>query len=143
MSILNLGRAALAMTGAAVAGLALAGAAQAQSAYNGDPDYGQAYNTTDELVVVAPRSVGRTNFGAPVQVVREQRVVYANDLDLSTPWGAHELKIRIRNAARDALDARYPITIDSGPDCMSAAVRSAMYHTEYRLGFTPPTWSDY
>src|SRR5437660_1799566 len=56
-----------------------------------------------ELVVIAPRAYeGRSAIGAPIETVRERRVVYTADLDLSTRWGAHVLKRRIEHAARDA-----------------------------------------
>jgi UrcA family protein len=155
MTVRNYRFAALVAAGAAAAlGLTLAaGSAAAQSATYGPPYYEPAYYgpdygspppyTTGELVVIAPRTVGRSAIGAPVQAVREQRVVYADDLDLSTPWGPDTMRARIERAARDAcddLDARYPITVDDGRDCVSAAVRGAMRQAEYVVGFTPPNW---
>jgi UrcA family protein len=127
----------------ALAGLLSVGAATAQTyAYNDNPEY---VTTTEGVTVYAPRrNYGRSSStGAPIEAVRESRVVYARDLDLSTYWGARALRHRIESAARDAcddLDARYPITEDAPRDCVNGAVNGAMRQVEYRLGFTPPTW---
>ena len=151
----------------AMAGLLCVGAANAQD-YNDygyaapgyaapeyAPDYGApaAYEdpgyvtTTEGITVYAPRRYHNRNrsatTGAPIEAVRESRVVYARDLDLSTDWGARALRRRIEHAARDAcgdLDARYPITDDAPRDCYDGAVHGAMRQVEYRLGFTPPSW---
>jgi len=133
----------------ALAGILSVGAAKAQpygyygrenAAYD-NPGY---VTTTEGVTVYAPRHYGRSSStGAPIEAVRESRVVYARDLDLSTYWGARTLRRRIEHAARDAcddLDARYPITDDSPRDCYDGAVHGAMRQVEYRLGFTPPTW---
>jgi UrcA family protein len=142
----------------ALAGVLSVGAAKAQpyDAYDAPYDapydansYGAdtSYTTTTEgITVYAPRRHygNSTTTGAPIEAVRESRVVYARDLDLSTDWGARTLRRRIEHAARDAcgsLDARYPITEDSPRDCYDGAVHGAMRQVEYRLGFTPPTWS--
>ena len=72
------------------------------------------------------------------------RIVDADDLDLSTGWGAHTLRMRIEHAARETcgdLGDRY-MAVDSGRDCVRVAVRDAMYDVEDRLGFAPPTWPD-
>jgi UrcA family protein len=126
-----------------VAALALAGvlsvpSVQAQPAgYYDDPNY---VTTTEGITVYAPRrNYGRSAIGAPIDAVRESRVVYARDLDLSTDWGARTLRRRIEHAARDAcsdLDARYQ-TLDTGTECVGDAVRGAMHQVEYRVGFTP------
>jgi UrcA family protein len=97
-----------------------------------------------ELVIIAPRyHEERSPIGAPIETVREQRVVYTDDLDLSTRWGAHALKRRIERAARDAcadLDFRYPIGDPSTGECVATATRHAMRRAEYVLGYTPPDW---
>jgi UrcA family protein len=139
----------------ALAGVLSVGAAKAQpydarydapydaNAYGADTSY---TTTTEGITVYAPRHYYRNRSattGAPIETVRESRVVYARDLDLSTYWGARTLRRRIEHAARDAcgdLDARYPITEDSPRDCYDGAVHGAMRQVEYRLGFTPPTW---
>lgn len=125
----------------AMAGLLSVGAAKAQTYGYDNPEY---VTTTEGVTVYAPRHYGRSpSTGAPIDSVRESRVVYARDLDLSTEWGARTLRHRIESAARDAcgdLDARYPITEDSPRDCVDGAVNGAMRQVEYRLGFAPPTW---
>lgn len=142
----------------AMAGLLCVGAAKAQDYNYAAPDYAAAdsvpvaydnpgyVTTTEGITVYAPRYHNRNRSattGAPIETVRESRVVYARDLDLSTYWGSRALRRRIEHAARDAcgdLDARYPITDDSPRDCYDGAVHGAMRQVEYRLGFTPPTW---
>jgi UrcA family protein len=126
------GAAALA-AGAAL--LASAVYAQTTSGYDQD----QA-TTTGELDIYAPRVVGRSAIGAPIEVVRESRVVYTGDLDLRYSWGVRALRHRIQRAARDAcddLDARYPITEQGGPDCYKEAVRGAYNQVADRVGYWP------
>jgi UrcA family protein len=123
----------------ALAGALFVPAVQAQPAgYYDDPNY---VTTTEGVTVYAPRRhYDRSYFGAPIEPVRESRVVYARDLDLSTDWGARTLQRRIEHAARDAcddLDARYPVTVDAPGDCVNEAVRGAKRQVEYRVGFTP------
>src|SRR5579863_1229147 len=111
----------------AMAGLISVGAAKAQTYGYGNPEY---VTTTEGVTVYAPRHYyGRSSStGAPIEAVRESRVVYARDLDLSTYWGARTLRHRIESAARDAcddLDARYPITEDAPRACFDGAVHGA------------------
>jgi UrcA family protein len=143
---LIMNRAQLRLTVGAAA-LALAGVLSVASVHAqpaGYYDQGPGYVTTEEgITVYAPRHRERSAIGAPIDTVRESRVVYARDLDLSTDWGARTLRRRIQHAARDAcsdLDSRYPITVDAPEDCVNGAVRGAMHEVEYRVGFTPPTW---
>jgi UrcA family protein len=134
----------------AIAALAGAGSAQAQPYGYDDPDYAAApppaYDadaTVGGLTIYAPRSYERSAIGAPIETVRESRVVPTDDLDLDTGWGAHVLRVRIQRAAGDAcrdLDYRYPAAGAEGPDCYRTAVRHAMYETVDRLGYVPPTW---
>lgn len=134
---MTVGVAALAMGAILTVGAARA---QPYGYYGYDPD--QATNA-EGFTVYAPRAYGRSPIGADIEAVRESRIVYARDLDLSTPWGAHALRRRIERAARDAcddLDARYPVTADAAPDCFQGAVRGAMTEVQYRVGFTPPDW---
>ena len=69
------------------------------------------------------------------------RVVAADDLDLTTEWGARALRHRIENAARtacDNLDALHPITDENSPPCYETAVNRAMLDAEDAVGFEPP-----
>ena len=104
-------------------------------------DYGAPYNapgyqrdTSEEIVIEAPRHRERSEFGAPIRTEALSRPVRFDDLDLSTPYGAHELRDRVRYTARALcreLDRRYPITVSDGqPDCYRAAVDDAMYQAD-------------
>jgi UrcA family protein len=56
-----------------------------------------------------------------------------DDLDLSTPRGAHILRVRIRNTARELcskLDLRYPVATSDSPPCYRAAISDAMDQAE-------------
>lgn len=130
--ILGIGLAA-----AAVALVALPAAAQSDRDYDDGYDQDGAY-TTDEMTVYAPRTLGRSAIGAPIRRVSTSRVVEMGDLDLSTSWGARELRHRIEMAARDAcddLDARYPITDESSPDCYATAVHNGEAEAEDLTGY--------
>ncbi len=135
-------RARLALA-SAVATLGISSAALpavAQDAYYGGP---QATYTYPDIVITAPRTVGRTGIGAEIQVVRASRVVEFRDLDLSTPWGANGLLNRIRWAARadcDELDYRYPGTLDTSDGCYGPAVRNALTQVRYVTGYDLARW---
>lgn len=106
----------------------------AQSAYDDD---GAAPYETSGVTVYAPRTVGRSDIGAPIQEVRASRVVRFDDLDLDSRWGAHVLKVRIERAANqacDELDQDYPISDDSTP-CRQTAVDHAMYQVREMTGY--------
>jgi UrcA family protein len=115
----------------------VAGAALGATASMAQPDYGyypDEPTTVPPVSVYAPRTVGRSAIGAPIQIVREQRVVYTGDLDLRTYWGNRALRHRIQAAARDAcddLDARYPVSADNDRDCYHDAVSGAYYQVGY------------
>ncbi|HWA60657.1 MAG TPA: UrcA family protein [Caulobacteraceae bacterium] len=125
---------------------ALGAAAVAVPAHAQPYDDGYGYSDATEVpgvTVEAPRVLGRTAIGAPIQLVSTSRVVDLSDLDLSTGWGAHEMRVRIERAARDACDQldRDYLTIDQGSsDCYRQAVNNAMYDAEDRLGFEPAGW---
>jgi len=115
----------------------------AQDPYYGGGYYPQPAYTTSDVVVIAPRTAGRSAIGAPIERVRASRIVEFRDLDLSTPWGADALRRRIRSAARDAcdeLDFRYPITVDTGDDCFADAVHNAMIRASYVTGYDIAEW---
>ena len=92
------------------------------------------------VTVYAPRTVGRSAIGAPIEVHTEQVVVPAADLDLNSDWGMQTLRARIRRAASDAcqdLDDRYPVSADDGGDCYGRAVRRAFRDVAYETGYAP------
>jgi UrcA family protein len=129
---------------AAAFAIGVAGTATAQPPPYYSASYGpeQPY-TFPEVTITAPRTLGRGPNGAPIEIIRESRVVSARDLDLGTGYGAYVLRARIERAARDAcddIDARYLVADPGSPDCFHAAVRSAMYEVEATLRFAPPTW---
>ena len=120
-------------------GLALAGGAALAQDYGSDgaDENGQNVTTTQELTVTGERHA-RSSIGAPIQWVSTQRTVYTADIDLSTPWGARELRARVQKAAQTAcseLDTFHPITADDSPDCYKAAVNEAMAQAEEATGY--------
>jgi UrcA family protein len=141
-------------TTCAVAALGLAFAAPAPLAI-AQPDYGQngydqnGYDQNDsytvgDIVVSPPRRAERSpTTGAPIEVVSTSRVVNYRDLDLSTPWGARELRARIERAASaacDELDALYPIAADDNPDCFKTTVRRALENSPIAYDYVYNGW---
>ena len=120
-----------------VAAALAAGATLGATATIAQPDYGYYADeapTAPGVTVYAPRTVGRSAIGAPIQIVREQRVVYTDDLDLGSYWGNRALRNRIESAARDMcddLDARYPVSTDNQGECFHNAVRNAYDRIDY------------
>jgi UrcA family protein len=138
-------RRGLAALGAGAVGLALiAGPALAQTSYSDGYDPDGAY-TTEGLTVYAPSRHERSaTTGATIETVRASREVYYRDLDLSTRWGARELKERIKSAARsacDQLDEDYPEGLnyvpadDDSVSCYTRAVHNGMIDASYVAGY--------
>lgn len=130
----------------AAAGLALAlagSAAIAQPYYGSEAPPPYEYGppaTVRGVTVYAPRIVGRSAIGAPIEVHSQHVVVPIADLDLSTDWGMNALRFRIRRAASDAcqdLDDRYPVSADDGHDCYGQAVRHAFTEVADETGYAP------
>jgi UrcA family protein len=105
-----------------------------QQAPNAASDYASDDAATVGTIVVTPnyRSDPDEN-GIPTERVYASRVVDFSDLDLTTPWGVHELHNRVASAASDAcsqLDNQYPMglaPIDSNDgNCKARAVARAM-----------------
>jgi UrcA family protein len=85
------------------------------------------------ITVTAPRlvrqEVGRTNSGAPVEMISLTRRVDYKDLDLKQHASVAELETRVNEVAKEACDqlARvYPLSDPQTPDCVKAAVDKAM-----------------
>lgn len=123
---------------AAAASLALTlnvAPAHAQTYYdNGDDAY-----TTSGVTVYAPRIVGRSEIGAPIEETEASRVVRFDDLNLDTRWGAHVLRTRIERAANEAcneLDQDYPVDAGDNPPCRQTAVDRAMDRVQEMTGYT-------
>lgn len=89
----------------AVAALGLSfTAANAQPYYDQYPDNGYAYDYAPGITVYArPYGARRAPFtGAPIERLTASRVVPIDDLDLSTGYGRHIMRERVRRAATDA-----------------------------------------
>jgi len=100
--------------------------AQDYGRYGDQPGY---YGNSRETVeVIAPRYPYRTPRGGAIEQVSLSREVRAYDLDLRTPWGADELRSRVRFAAKnlcERIDRNYA-TVDDGRSCYYEAVDRAM-----------------
>ncbi len=73
--------------------------------------------------------VGRSAYGAPIELVTLTRHVSYADLDLSKSAGAAELEKRIDQTAKDAckeLDNRYPFEPKMAGECVRSATKEAM-----------------
>jgi UrcA family protein len=101
--------------------------AQDYSPYRDEPGYyGNPPRETVE--VIAPRYPYRTPRGGAIEQVSLSREVRAYDLDLRTPWGADELRSRIRFTARvmcEKIDRNFAV-VDDGRSCYYEAVERAM-----------------
>ena len=144
------------LAAASVFGLVLAaGPAAAQDYYgSADDDYAPpagravpppapAYDQSvpaEEVIVTAPRprfEERRGELGGRVEDVSLSQDVRYDDLDLTTPEGAHELRDRIRYTAREEcrrLDQMYPIASDDSPPCYRTAVDDGMQQADEAIG---------
>ncbi|MHB8528110.1 MAG: UrcA family protein [Caulobacteraceae bacterium] len=129
----------LTATGRRAAALALAAIGLTLAAH---PASAQPYDdgpyTFGDVTITAPRIVGRSAIGAPIERVSASRVVPIGDLDLGAYWGRRALRARVSRAARsacDELDARYPITDERTPDCYATTFREGMVQAEYATGY--------
>src|SRR6185437_678302 len=123
------------LRGAVVSAVAALGlgftVAQAQPYYD---DYrADAYTTASGVTVYAhPYRQERAPNGAPIEMVRVSRVVPVGDLDLSTGYGQHIMRERVRRAATDAcneldtMPGYVPASGESDVDCYHRAVDDAL-----------------
>lgn len=129
------------VTAASFAAMAPLTAVHAQPA-SGPGRYQYQTGPNDEITVYGSRRHERSSTtGAPIQWVRESRVVYYGDLDLATPEGAHALRMRVAraaNAACDELDFMFPVTTSDSPPCFQTAYRRAMEQTP--VGYYRTSW---
>lgn len=121
----------------------LAAAAALALTLNVAPVHAQSYDddayTTSGVTVYAPRTVGRSEIGAPIEEVHASRVVHFDDLNLDTRYGAHVLRARIEHAADEAcdqLDQDYPVDAGDNPPCRQTAVDRAEYRVQEMTGYT-------
>ncbi len=139
-------RRALCGVAASVVGLGLSVLpAHAQDPYYHDSSYDQDtdYTTLEGVTVSPPRVIGRSAIGAPIELVQAHRVVTYRDLDLTSGYDAHILKVRIERAARSACDElsnRYDAYDGDGRDCYRDAVRDGMEQVAYNVGYEPEGW---
>jgi UrcA family protein len=96
-------------------------------------------NGPGEVVeVIVPRHrAERSVIGAPIEDVALSSAVRFDDLDLTTSWGAHALRERVRETARTLcrkLDVRYPISVSGDPPCYDEALRDAMAQADAAIG---------
>jgi UrcA family protein len=117
----------LALLAGAAFFLTAAPAAQAQDPYK-NASYSD--ESREQVIVIAPRvheERGAT-LGIPSKVSMSQPVSY-DDLDLRTRTGAHELRLRVADTARnicDRLADNYPYREIPGRSCYKEAVSDAM-----------------
>ena len=119
-------------------------AAVAQDYYDNGPG--------ENVIVVAPdyyahRPYPSNVLGRPPEPTTLSESVSYSDLDLGTREGAHVLRVRIRDAARDicsTLASRYPIQMADSRSCYRDAVGTAMNRADnairpirYDSGYNP------
>jgi len=101
--------------------------AQDYSPYRDAPGY-YGNPPRESVEVIAPRYPHYQPGGARIDQVSLSREVRAYDLDLRTPWGADELRSRVRFTARflcEKIDRNFA-TVDDGRSCYYEAVDRAM-----------------
>jgi UrcA family protein len=103
--------------------------AQDYRPYDNAPRYDR--DTTETVEVYAYRHPPRTSRGGEIIHASYSAPVRADDLDLTTYWGAHVFRARVVSKAHEVceiLDTRYPVGADaedSGPVDESACYRRA------------------
>jgi UrcA family protein len=92
---------------------------------NSGPPPPDAYGPAPEnVIVIAPPRTDRSSL-APTEITRLSTNVAYSDLDLRTYAGAHELRARVRDAARDVcgqLVARFPHALYDTTSCYKQAL---------------------
>jgi UrcA family protein len=119
----------LLLAGAAALALSAAPAsAQGYGPYGDDPGY--ANGPPEEVEVTAPHFRQETApLNAPLEKVSLSTRVPYDDLDLATRSGAHELRLRVRDAARgvcEQLAGVYPVYQLNGTSCFKTALENGM-----------------
>ncbi len=101
--------------------------AQDNSPYRDEPGY-YGNPPRETIEVIAPRYPYYRPGGARIDQVSLTREVRTYDLDLRTPWGADELRSRVRFTARflcEKIDRNFA-TVDDGRSCYYEALERAM-----------------
>mgnify|MGYP001552441322 CR=1 FL=1 len=128
----------LALLAGAVALMATPAAAQ-------DYGYGPPGPSEAVTVVAPPLNSESTRLNGPLEKVSLSSTVPYSDLDLRTRSGARELRMRVRDTARDVCDQLadiYPVYQAQGTSCYktalenatlraNAAIRDARYYRSY------------
>jgi UrcA family protein len=90
--------------------------------------------STEKVEVYAPHfRVDRSPLNGPVNRISLSRAVRYDDIDLRSARGARELKLRVRDMARDIcseLEEAYPVPEASGTSCYRTAVKDAMLRAD-------------
>jgi UrcA family protein len=128
-----------ALLAASALGLMLAASPASAQGY-GD-EYAYQNGPNEEVIVTGPdyyyhRPYPSNQLGRPPEPTTLSQSVSYSDLDLNTRAGAHELRKRVRDAARGicgALAARYPIRMANSEPCYEKAVRSGLTRAEVAI----------
>jgi UrcA family protein len=116
----------LLLAGAAALALSAAPALAQDSPYDNDSYAGP----PEEVIVTAPHFRSETApLNAPLEKVSLSTHVAYSDLDLASRSGARELRLRVREAARDVcgqLADAYPVYQLNGTSCFKTAVENGL-----------------
>lgn len=119
----------VALIAAGAFGLALSASPVAAQDYGYD-DQSYSNGPSEQIEVIAPRyRAEQRPVNAPPGKLSLSVAVHFGDLDLRTREGAHELRARVRDAARDVCDQlrdAYPVKQQPGTNCYKDAVDNAM-----------------
>ena len=88
----------------------------------------QAQDDPDTITVTAPRHVGHTSAGTPIEMVTVIRLISYHDLDIQTAAGVAELNKRVAAAAHaecGELERKYPIGYPDALACANKAMAEA------------------
>jgi UrcA family protein len=119
----------LLLAGAATLALAAAPAsAQGYGPYGDDPGYDN--GPPEDVIVTAPHFRSETApLNAPLEKVSLSTHVPYSDLDLASRSGARELRLRVREAARQVcgeLADAYPVYQMNGTSCFKTALENGL-----------------
>jgi UrcA family protein len=103
-------------------------AAMCALAFIAAPTMASAQSAIGGVTVTAPRTLGKTSSGIPIEQVSMSATVAFKDLDLKKPQGAAELDKRVRSTAASMckkLEADYPVGTPDAVTCAKQAVKNA------------------
>ncbi|MBV9992935.1 MAG: UrcA family protein [Alphaproteobacteria bacterium] len=122
------------LAGSALAIMLTAAPASAQD-YGDDQYYSNGPN--EQIEVIAPRyNYERTPLNAPPGTLKLSQNVNYSDLNLRSRSGAHELRLRIRDAAQDVctqLAEQYPVKQQPGTSCYKTALEDGMRRADIAI----------